>query len=258
MAQEPTTPPPPPRAKRGAKAQAQAAAAPEMAAPAPGSDDPEWVDAMVELAHLTVHRPAEERKNQVSSWETSYTANPGKAKADLDLFNKATRRLLAIGTTPNPDTDPEGYRKAFADVCTTLQEERRAVASSVPQEVADFVDGMADGNFGPKPTTAPPAAPAPDPELEDLLEDLADLLRLKKTPVLGEAVIAASIKTWRDASLTDTTRLRTAIQELQAQTAPAPAAAPVQPPPAAPAPAEDGRPPRATAEAIFSLLDPLG
>ncbi len=130
------------------------------AAPMPGSDDPVWVDLMAQLATVTTARPLEVRKALVASWSESYTRNKDKATADLSEFIAATQRLQALGTAPDPEQDPEGYKKAFADVCTSLQAEKRAKPGTVSQATNDFVDGMADGPTAGASSINPPASMA--------------------------------------------------------------------------------------------------
>jgi len=148
------TAPPSPTARRGRPPKASAATA-----PLPGSDDPAWVDLMADLARVTVGRPEDVRRQLVESWSDSYRKNAAKATADLTDFLAATVRLKNLTGAPDPEADPEGYKKAFADVCISLQAEKRSKPSTVSQDAADFVDGMADGPMG-STTTTPPPAPA--------------------------------------------------------------------------------------------------
>lgn len=96
-------------------------------------------------------RPEGIRRQMVAQRLESYTRNPPKAKADLEEFVAATRRLASMIGSPDPEADPEGYRKAFGDVCTALEAEKRAAGSQVSKAASDFVDGMAEGPAGATP-----------------------------------------------------------------------------------------------------------
>ena len=103
---------------------------------------------MTRLAAVTMGRPEAERKDQVAAWGRAYTTNSDKAKVDLDEFVEASGRLQAMGNAPDPEKDPEGYRKAFADVLTTLQAERKAKGAAQPEAqtpAAQFADQVAGG-----------------------------------------------------------------------------------------------------------------
>lgn len=170
----PAAPAPPPapgkrgpgRPKKAPEPQPEA----EVKGEVPGGDDPEWVNLMVALARMTEKRPQEERRLQVEAWGRTYLANRDKAVADLRDFVVATERLESMADCPDPEKDPEGYRRAFGDVCRVLQEERRAKDHSVSQEVEEFVDFVAEGPA--KPLT-PPAPPAPSPEVRAYREALS-------------------------------------------------------------------------------------
>lgn len=234
----PTAPPAPPKAssKRGHKAADKT--------PIPGAGDSEWENLMFQLAEITITRPVPERQAQVASWEASYGTNPDKAKADLDSFIEATRRLAAMGTAPDPERDPDGYKDAFAAVCTTLQEERRAKDPKFPQEVLDFVDGMADGNFGPKDAPAPPAAINPPAMDCQFANALAEFNTATSRAGWANADRITAHKEWEAKGSKGLPELYAAIAKLKA----AVPAVPV-------APAADGRPPRATPEDITEILD---
>lgn len=135
-----------PKATRLKPAGPTSADLPEV--PPPGANDPEWVALIVRLAEVTTTRPERERRDQTAAWGRAYLANPDKAKGDLAELVEAYVRLAALNPAPDPETDPEGYKKAFADVLTTLQAEKRA-KDSAPAPVTPAATFAAEVAVGP-------------------------------------------------------------------------------------------------------------
>lgn len=115
---------------------------------APVSQDPAWVALMVRLAEQTQGRPADERQKQVAAWEADYREKPEATKERLEDYVAACDRLKAMGNAPDPELDPEGYRKAFSDVCATLEAEKRQRQNTQNREqtpAAQFANAVAAG-----------------------------------------------------------------------------------------------------------------
>jgi hypothetical protein len=104
------------------------------ALPPPGAADPAWVALTKDLAAA-----------DLAAWGRAYVANPANAKADLAEFLDATARLKATPGAPDPELDPEGYRKLFGDMVTVLRAEKRAKTEAIPAAAAQFADEVAVG-----------------------------------------------------------------------------------------------------------------
>jgi hypothetical protein len=123
-----------PQVKPKEKAGRGPSAAELPALPPPGAADPAWVALTKDLAAA-----------DLAAWGRAYVANPANAKADLAEFLDATARLKATPGAPDPELDPEGYRKLFGDMVTVLRAEKRAKTEAIPAAAAQFADEVAVG-----------------------------------------------------------------------------------------------------------------
>jgi hypothetical protein len=108
------------------------APAPEPAAPAV---DQVWLDLLASWATSTAKTPEAERKADLARWEARYAEDPEAAKSELRQSLTAPDPRV-----PDPEKDPEGYKKVAGTILEERTEEK--APAQVSQAASDFVDAI--------------------------------------------------------------------------------------------------------------------
>lgn len=97
---------------------------------------PEWIDAMAELAAVTVGMPDKTRAALVASFEAEGPASLEALRAEIATL----RGIMHPGA--------EGYQAAFAEQNAEVLAVKQETPQQVSQEASDFVDGVSPGPEG--------------------------------------------------------------------------------------------------------------
>ena len=175
----------PARAAAAPKAQAEP---PKDSAINPTAALAGWSNAIVEFNQLTFKLgwSTEDRTKAYKAWE----ARGFEGLKDLQAENNRLQaQLTPRAAGPDPEKDPEGYRKAAGEMFQEMAEEKRTQPQEIPAAAAAFADAVAEG-----PGRATP---------EDIAE-LLDLCREHKidcTAMWGYAAEKGGAVTSKDGSL---------------------------------------------------------